>query len=155
VLRSAVVSPCGTYRYELRRRWSEAATVGWVMLNPSIADGAVDDPTIRRCVDFAQRWKFGAIVVRNLYALRATDPREIRSHPAPLGPDNLAHLRAAGDDALTICAWGCHGALGGWGSEIRTLLVGCGANPHHLGLTTGGQPRHPLYLKASTTPTPW
>jgi len=85
VVRSAVLSDCGTYRYSLTRRWSPGPLLGWVMLNPSRADALVDDPTIRRCVGFARRWGFAGIVVRNLYALRATDPRELSRHPAPVG----------------------------------------------------------------------
>jgi hypothetical protein len=66
---------CEVYRYELRRVWdAQLGLACWVMLNPSTADANEDDPTIRRCVNFARTWGYGGIVVRNLFALRATDP---------------------------------------------------------------------------------
>ena len=50
----ATISPCGLYRYRLWRGWNpELPTVNFVMLNPSTADDAVDDPTIRRCLRYA------------------------------------------------------------------------------------------------------
>lgn len=155
VLKSAVISDCGTYRYELLRRWDVTKPrVGWVMLNPSTADAEVDDPTIRRCMGFARAWGYGGIVVRNLYALRATDPRELWKHPDPIGPDNRAHLREAGRDALTICAWGSN-AHPFHASAAIVGLIRAGGRPHYLALTKGGQPRHPLYLKADLTPIPF
>ena len=51
----AVFSPDRTYRYLLIRRWESAPPLVWVMLNPSTAGAFADDPTIRRCVRFAQR----------------------------------------------------------------------------------------------------
>ena len=80
--KSAVLSPCWTYRYELTRRWSSRPLVGWVMLNPSTADAEADDPTVRRCVRFANAWGYGGLVIRNLFALRATDPSELGQLPA-------------------------------------------------------------------------
>lgn len=151
--RSAILSDCGTYRYELHRRWSEAPTVGWIMLNPSTADANVDDPTIRRCIGFAQRWGYGGIVVRNLFALRATNPRELATHPDPFGPDNFEFLRCAGQDDLTICAWGNGGS--GSAHSIVQILRANHIVLHHLGLTGAGQPKHPLYLKASTESVVW
>jgi hypothetical protein len=151
--RTAILSDCGTYRYELRRQWSEAPAIGWIMLNPSTADADVDDPTIRRCISFAQRWGYGGIVVRNLFALRATDPRELAKHPAPIGPANTHHLYHAVSDALTVCAWGNGGRpLAGTAAQY---LAEAGVTLHHLGLTKVGQPKHPLYLKASTQPILW
>lgn len=150
--RSAILSPCGTYRYELTRRWSDRPLAGWVMPNPSTADAEVDDPTIRRCVGFAKAWGFGGIVVRNLYALRATDPAELRAHPEPIGPDNAEHLVRAAKDALTICAWGAHGARDDRSRHVAALLEAAGADLRCLALTADGQPRHPLYLRADLTP---
>src|SRR5258707_10232275 len=59
----------------------EPETVLFVMLNPSTADGQGDDPTIRKCVGFAQRWGYDRMKVVNLFAYRATDPRMLLSLP--------------------------------------------------------------------------
>lgn len=69
----AELSPCGTYRYTLTRQFrpNAPAPMVFVMLNPSTADASQDDPTIRRCLGFADREGYGAILVVNLYALRA------------------------------------------------------------------------------------
>lgn len=153
--RTAVISDCGTYRYLLTRTWdTRLPTVGFIMLNPSTADADTDDPTIRRCVGFAKSWGYGGIAVRNLYALRSTDPKALRTHPDPVGPDNYLYLEAAAGDDLTVCAWGANADP----IDSRGLidgLLGWGGQPHHLGLTKGGFPKHPLYLRADTTPIPF
>ncbi|MGW0664571.1 DUF1643 domain-containing protein [Streptodolium elevatio] len=152
VHRSAVLSPCGTYRYELTRRWAPGPAVGWVMLNPSTADALSDDPTIRRCVRFAKAWGYGGLVVRNLFALRATDPAELARHTDPIGPYNDAYLAECADDPLTVVAWGARG--GDRGRDVLDLLERLGVQPHQLAATDDGQPRHPLYLKTGLVPVP-
>lgn len=150
--KSAVVSPDDRYRYELYRRWlHDGLTVCWVMLNPSTADMHVDDATIRRIVAFSKAWGFGALVVRNLYALRATDPKMLRAVPQydAVGPDNEKHLLAAADEALTVCAWGDNADvdLAAW--AVRQLRME-GATLATLGRTVRGNPRHPVRLAGST-----
>ncbi|MGP9820048.1 DUF1643 domain-containing protein [Salinarimonas sp. NSM] len=147
---STVFSPCGTYRYRLERpadgASAEAPPVAFVMLNPSTADAERDDPTIRRVRLLARGFGYGPIVVANLYALRATDPRALAAHPDPVGPDNAAHLAAiaaqAGD---VVCAWGNH-ADPERARAALALLAGAGARLWHLGPTRSGAPRHPLYV---------
>src|SRR5689334_18589152 len=116
----ALFDPTGRYRYRLWRQWDPAKpAVAFVMLNPSTADATTDDPTIRRCFGFAQGWGFGRLEVVNLFALRATDPRELARHPDPVGPANDAHIAAA--LALTdqaVAAWGCGGALRERGARV-------------------------------------
>jgi hypothetical protein len=68
----------------------------WVLLNPSTADDRRDDPTIRRCLGFARSLGYGGIHVVNLFAFRATCPRQLRAADDPVGPDNDGFiLRAA------------------------------------------------------------
>lgn len=156
--RSAVISECGMFRYELSRRWDAGPLLEWVMLNPSTADGTLDDPTIRRVIGFAKRWGYGGIVVRNLYAYRATDPSALANAPDPIGPENRTYLRREDAD-LTVAAWGAHPAVVGWWSGYpyawqRTVLqrdngLWC------LGTTKEGHPRHPLYVRGDTNPIRW
>jgi hypothetical protein len=108
---SAVISPCGTYRYRLTRAAESMtpmkSTALFVMLNPSTADAQFDDPTIRRCRGFAKVWDCNGLAVANVYALRSTDPAALWTHPDPIGPDNNDYLwnfaRECGD---VVCAWG-------------------------------------------------
>jgi hypothetical protein len=157
VERSAWLSADGVYRYELRRTWDPTQEhVGWIMLNPSTADAHVDDPTIRRCIGFAKGWGYGGIVVRNIFALRATNPRALLGHPDPIGPDNQACLVDGITHAgITVCAWGAWGALHDRGEQIRQAFTESGAVLYHLGLTKNGAPRHPLYLPGAATPIAW
>lgn len=155
---SAEISADGAYRYDLIRRWTDGPLVRWIMLNPSTADATTDDPTIRRCMGFAHAWGYSGILVHNLFALRATDPRELRDHPDPVGPENDAHLRDSGyvkNGIATVCAWGAHGSLHGRDLVVRRILrerPGMVPTPWPalcLGRTKAGQPRHPLYLPAA------
>lgn len=149
VERGAELDPTGTWRYRLWRRWGgEGPTAVFVGLNPSTADAHVDDPTIRRCVSFAQGWGCSGLEVVNLFAYRATRPADLRRADDPVGPDNdrvLAEAITRGSPL--IACWGLHGAWRARGAEIRTRLAGpwqC------LGKTRDGHPRHPLYLRRDT-----
>lgn len=155
--RTAQLSADGIYRYELRRTWGDPReVVGWIMLNPSTADASQDDPTIRRCVGFARAWGYGGIVVRNLFALRATDPSALRAHSDPVGIENDHWLLVGrSTDLLTICAWGVHGALNGRAKQVVRSLTSGGHHLYHLGLTKGGAPKHPLYLPKTEMPRAW
>lgn len=150
---SAVFSKCDRYRYVLRRVWnSRKPTVMFVGLNPSTADAQKDDATIRRCVRFARDWGYGALVMTNLFAYRATRPHVLPRVADPVGPRNnwwLSTLRNRAD--LIVIAWGTRGALL---ERDRAVLGKLGA-VHCLGLTKGGHPKHPLYLRASATPAPF
>jgi hypothetical protein len=167
----AAISACGRYRYLLWREWRDIAShndANWrvlkgdgkeyrepkscvfVMLNPSTADGEIDDPTIRRCVAFAKREKFERLEVVNLFAYRATNPRDVLAlkHPAdPVGSENQRWVTmSAQDSGLIICAWGAHGSHLGQADTMRGWLID---HPQYaLGFTADGHPRHPLYLKA-------
>lgn len=110
VTRNAELSPCGLYRYWLWRKWSDGGKrVTFVMLNPSTADALMDDPTIRKCVGFAKRLGFDELFVVNLFAYRATEPKELQRVGWRIaeGPANDNHTATACMLAsLVIAAWG-------------------------------------------------
>lgn len=140
------------YRYSLQREWGEGPRIAWVLLNPSTADARHDDPTIRRCIDFSQRWGFGALEVVNLFALRATYPAELRCAEAPVGALNDRALnRAFGRADAVVAAWGNHGA---WLGRSRAVWSRLPEDALALGLTGQGEPAHPLYLRSDLAPVP-
>lgn len=153
-LPAAEFSPCRTWRYVLRRRWAPGGAVGFILLNPSTADETQNDPTIRRCIGYAKAWGFGALVLGNLFAYRATDPAVMRVAADPVGPGNNEALRLICREAegRVICGWGADGVFMDRGKHVATLLRDAGATPQALALTASGQPRHPLYLRADLRP---
>lgn len=152
--RSALFSDCGRYRYILRREWNrDLPKVMFIGLNPSTADAQVDDPTNRRCINFARDWGFGGMIMTNLFAFIETDRNAFLKLPAQLtiGPQNNRHLlRLARAQEHVIAAWGADGNLAGRADYVRKRIAGLQC----LGLTKGGEPRHPLYLRKDTTAKP-
>jgi len=142
------------YRYLLFRRWADADSVLFVMLNPSTADAGRDDPTIRRCRRLAAAWGFGGVEIANLFALRATDPRDLARARAPVGTRNDEILADAAVRASAIVvAWGVHGSHRARDRAVVELL---GARPLFcLGTTLGGAPRHPLYVRRDVRARRW
>jgi len=153
--RKTVLSSCRLYRYSLWReidaRNPEYAL--FIGLNPSSADEVNDDPTIRRCIDFARRWDFGGLCMTNLFALRATDPKIMKAHHSPIGADNDRWLKDLAEDAAVIvAAWGVHGCFAQRDAFVKRLLKG---RLSYLALSKDGHPRHPLYFKQTLTPIRW
>jgi hypothetical protein len=153
IYRSADFSLCRTYRYTLWRVWnSKAPPACFIGLNPSTADELEDDPTIRRCMRFAKAWGYGGLVMANLFAFRATDPRMMKAAIDPVGPDNDAWLLRLADKAgIVIAAWGNHGSFMGRDRRVAGIIE----NLHCLGTTKDGSPKHPLYLRAGTALVEW
>lgn len=150
------MSEQGPARFWLERSISAVGgkrRVAFVMLNPSTADDTNDDPTIRRCKGFAASWGFSDLIVVNTNPMRSTNPKRT---PEPTEFDlqeNDEYLRRAAFWAeLVVCAWGGHVNEE---LEERVLEVLVETPLHHLGLTKGGKPRHPLYLPGKLEPTPW
>lgn len=154
---SAVYSPCETYRYALTRIWDpEGRRLMYLMLNPSKATEAANDPTIERCERRARALGYGGFRACNLFALRETDPAKLKKHGAPEGPDNATQIIEAlhWADAV-LCAWGVHGVHRDQAAQVMTLLQASDTPRLVLGLTKDGHPRHPLYISYETQPVTW
>lgn len=155
----ADISECGAYRYMLRRpsevRYPERSTAVFVMLNPSTADAAQDDPTIRRCRGFARTWRCAGLTVLNLYALRSPKPSALWKAPDPVGPENDGYLwRVARECGDVVCAWGSNAKPDRVAAFLR-IMEGTAARLWCLGVTKDGSPRHPLYVRAHQPLVPW
>jgi len=160
--KSAIVSADAIYRYALERVWSERLPMLVVVgLNPSTADGDVDDNTIRKVVGFSRRWGFGGIVMTNLYAFRSKDPNVMKKAIREKG------LRYAigetNDHVLSRCfskhenvwfAWGAQGCPAR-ASQVLALAHAHGREPYCIGTSVEGAPLHPLRQSYKSVRRPW
>lgn len=152
--RLALFSSDGKFRLELQREWDPLLpTVGWIILNPSTGNAETDDPTIRRCIGFASKFGYGGLRIYNLFAYCATDPNDLVLASQ--------HMDVTGDEegALALMEAGlaqCQGVIAAWGArggiaaERAEMILARYSGMYCLGKTKLGQPKHPLYLPAST-----
>lgn len=155
--KSAIISKCGNYRYLLRRIWGEGdKMISFVMLNPSTADSFEDDPTIRRCIGFAQKWGFSGMYILNLFAYRSTDPKELLKVDDPIGESNQMYLSDyTSISEMIVLAWGNYSIVEKLKSkfpEYSPYVRNKKPELHCLGQNIKGDPKHPLYLKKDLKP---
>lgn len=153
----AIYSDCEAYRYSLTRVWDDTGPrAAFIMLNPSTATEVQNDPTVERCERRARALGFGAFRVLNIFAYRATDPRDMRRATDPVGPENdAAILECLSWADKVICAWGTHGAHLDRGPAVHRMLTERGTEMFHLGLSKAGHPKHPLYIGYAVQPVRW
>jgi len=156
---SATFSVDKRYRYKLERTWAaQGERIVWIMLNPSTADASMDDPTIRRCVSFSQSFGAASLVVVNLFAFRATEPKELlkRPHDA-LGAHNEEVLQETLPGAArVVAAWGAlSNKLWQLSLPSREAIRKLSIPLHCLGRAKSGAPRHPLYVRGNSPLVPW
>lgn len=148
---SALFSDCGQYRYILSQIWDKGrAPMVFVMLNPSTANDYSDNPTLRRCISFAQRENAGGMLMVNLYGYRTPYPEELKNTADPVGPENDRHLREVFAQAKTagskvVCAWGQPSKHLKRKQAVAQLIQDIGLQAYQLG---EGPQKHPLYLAA-------
>lgn len=154
---SARYSPCEIYRYTLQRIWEPGQPiVAFIGLNPSTATEVENDPTVRRCIGYALSWGYGGMRMLNAFGLRSTDPKGLKQIDDPVGPGNDLWIRKMTKDAaLTVACWGTHAELNARHQQLVTMLNTAGCRIHCLGMTKGGFPKHPLYLRQSLTAVPF
>ncbi|BDR53264.1 hypothetical protein KIM372_11710 [Bombiscardovia nodaiensis] len=145
---TAIFSDDRLYRYELTRVWDDAQpSMGFVMLNPSTADAHEDDPTIRRCKQYAKDQGFGGIVVVNLYAYRSPEPSDLWTVEDPVGPENDAFVEGLKSRCSKIVvAWGKNATE----ERVREVLPLLGDDLYCLCKNADGSPHHPLYIHEIT-----
>jgi hypothetical protein len=143
----AIFSNNHKYRFVLWRIWTEGCTNLMVIgLNPSIADGSINDPTIRRITSFAKAERFGGFYMLNLFTLISTDPRKLLTAKEPdyLADEYLLEYRFKTDQI--IFAWGNNKVAEKRAKEVIDMFP----YSYCWGKNKDGSPKHPLYLPKST-----
>ena len=127
-------------------------------MNPSTADENVLDNTLKKCMYYTQEWKYGGMIIANIFALRSTNPSSLKGHPDPIGEgNNSAILDVVWKTDVLIAGWGSFGHLGKFVDkrilDVLTLLsaISPGAVVGCLGTNKDGNPKHPLYLRKDST----
>lgn len=155
----ASFSQCRQYRWSLTRYFDGGndKIVNFIMLNPSTANEAFNDPTVARCENRTIEMGYSQMIVTNIFAYRATDPKDMRAQTDPIGPENdetIVQCALRADHV--ICAWGNHGEYMNRGQHVRQILVQNSIhNTYYLKMNKCGEPAHPLYLRADLEPVPW
>lgn len=157
IVRTATIA--GECRFDLKRAWGAGPCIAWVGLNPSTADAALDDPTIRREIGFSWQWGYGSLIKLNIYPFITPSPTKMRAWLARRNDDFDVHDAIANNfmvcsELLRACdmriaAWGLGADLDDvtylvdvyeeWQSpDIEPLKWHC------LGTNADGSPRHTL-----------
>lgn len=150
-------SPDRKYRYLLWRTWApRESPVVFIGLNPSIADETRLDPTVTRLCNFAKRWGFGGIRMLNMFALVSTDPRRLLKVDDPVGELTDRDIKATcRHHTLTVVCWGAHKLAEARAEILVPQLREWCDDLKCFGKNQNGSPKHPLYLKSTTTLKPF
>lgn len=161
---TAILSPCGLYRYRLERDCGLPFDGGKVFayfgINPSTADACVDDATVRKWRGFTIRNGGVRFIVGNAFAYRATRVKDLANDPLEHDEANWLHLKQIIADAdVLIPCWGNRSKVPAHKSVafdvLAQALFASGKPVLHLGLTDSGDPRHVLMLGYDTPLVPW
>ena len=147
----------GRHRLRLERTWDASLPrLGWVMLNPSVADAEADDPTIRRCTGYARDWGYGSMIVGNLFTRIETDSRLLFSHRRRNHRDATTYLEQLADETdLIVCAWGALPAARERAAAVAEILLQSHEALYALAINATDDPLHPLRKRKSLTPIVW
>lgn len=158
--RKARYSDCEKFRYSLEITFGQnlfprvsPAMVAWIGLNPSTATEKADDATVLRLKNRSKEWGFTSMTMLNLYAYRATDPRDMIAAGYQVGEETDRIIRQVClRAAKVILCYGNHGQ----GERVEELFrILDGIQCHALKVSKSGRPSHPLYLPMSLQPQPY
>lgn len=166
IIRSdAEISNCGKHRYSLTRFWDEdKPKICFIGLNPSRADASFNDPTITKCIKFAQRWterhlqfdtpnelRYGGLYFMNLYSFRSPEPKILKQAisvgDAYQDKTDYKLVEIIDQCISVVCCWGSWNFIEHRSKEVLALIKKRERLMYCLGTNKDGQPKHPLYLK--------
>lgn len=153
---SAIISPCGKYRYRLDRQVAmEGPVYAFFGINPSTADAIKPDPTVSKWIGFTKVWGGSRFIVGNVFAYRSKNVKVLATVEDPFGDkigDHVTDILTEAD--ILVPCWGNTSKVP---PKLRfafdvllDALVSSGKPVRHFGLTKAGDPMHPLMLSYDT-----
>ncbi|MDB0024776.1 DUF1643 domain-containing protein [bacterium] len=144
ILRKAKFSIDKKHRYELSRHWDlSKSDILFIMLNPSIANEDIDDPTIKRLISFTREFKHGGFFVANLFTYITPYSKTLDTSIGltKLNLKTIKNLVNKVDEVIYA-----------WGNSIKEPqeLKNLVKNPKCFGKNLNGTPKHPLYLSSNS-----
>lgn len=130
------------YRYKFAYKWKSGKKIVFILLNPSITDETICDPTVDECIKLGKKNGYGEIVVLNLFARITPDPKELFKRENIIGPENDQYIKKTIKNAdKIVCGWGTDGVRYHRSYKILQLLEG--RILYCFGTTKYGYPKHP------------
>ena len=144
ILRKAKFSIDKKHQYELSRHWDlSKSDILFIMLNPSIANEDIDDPTIKRLISFTREFKHGGFFVANLFTYITPYSKTLDTSIGltKLNLKTIKNLVNKVDEVIYA-----------WGNSIKEPqeLKNLVKNPKCFGKNLNGTPKHPLYLSSNS-----
>lgn len=146
------------YRYKLWRIWdSSKPMVAFVGLNPSTANEATNDHTIRKVIGFAKRWDMGGVYMLNCFPMVSTDPKALDSADL-MRSDEMARndrtlLEIGKACELVVFAWGAFEIVKRMGRHVHLAQIFPQAKA--LRMLKHNNPMHPLMCPYSVELVPY
>tara|TARA_S200000501_G_scaffold145332_1_gene137228 strand:+ start:555 stop:1022 length:468 start_codon:yes stop_codon:yes gene_type:complete len=144
ILRNARFSNDKKHRYKLSRHWDlNKPQLLYIMLNPSIGNESIDDPTIKRLLSFTRKFNYGGFFVGNLFTYITPNPKTLDTSIGLTNKNlNILHNLVSKVDKV-VYAWGNSIEEP---NEFKKFISG----PMCFGKNLNGTPSHPLYLPSSS-----
>jgi len=122
----------------------------FIGLNPSEADGVLNDNTVSFLEKVVAKWKkYGGFYMGNLFARVHTDSTEIHTKKLGRPEINDKYLKKMRKNCeMVVFMWGNKGALYGRDKEVMKKFP----NAYCLGVTTNLNPKHTRGISKDVTP---
>ena len=115
------------------------------MMNPSIADSKTDDPTVKKCIYYSNKFGYNRLSIVNIFPNVSTVPR---INEFSFCKNNFHFIKdVLKENKYIYLAWGFNFEIKEW---LKPLLKN--KSVFALEMSKKNTPKHPLYLKKNINP---